>query len=140
MGSKLKGDAVADLTSQTSIIPNPSSPPRHTDNPSSDLHEKHTTDVCQSSFKSTLPQEPTENPSSHTSSPPSEPKTAPSNTANRSKRQSLSQRWKERHGVPEPKDEHGRGVYSGKTTEELVQQARSQVVDGRVVMEGAGVG
>jgi hypothetical protein len=63
----------------------------------------------------------------------------PSNTPSSSssptqKKQSLSQRWKERHGVPEPKDENGRGLYSGKTTDELIALSRKQIPDGRVYM------
>lgn len=52
-------------------------------------------------------------------------------TSNKPRKQSLKQRWKERRGVPEPKDENGRGIYTGKTTEELIRDARRQPVDGR---------
>ncbi len=50
------------------------------------------------------------------------------------KKQTFSQRYKERkRGVPEPKDENGRGLYTGKTTDELVKIGASQVIDGRIL-------
>jgi hypothetical protein len=145
--SKLKGDAIPDLISTTPPPSKPdtsSTPPPHTTNnhTSRDPTKKHqqqqppTTPYTPSIQSDRLPQ-PSKEPSSFSSTinaetPPQEP------SPTKPRKQSLKQRWKERRGVPEPKDENGRGLYSGKTTDELVKQARSQVVDGRIEAASAG--
>lgn len=142
-GSKLKGDDVPDLTSTP---PRPSKPetslaPQQTTITTSDLPEKQPTTDSQTTYPHSLPQQPAQNnkepSSSITQTPPEGPNKPPTlDTHNRPRKQSLAQRWKERKGVPEPKDENGRGLYSGMTTEDLIKLSRSQIVDGRVCAAG----
>lgn len=53
-------------------------------------------------------------------------------------KRSLRSLWKDRNnrGVHEPKDENGRGLYTGMTTEELVKRGGAQPADGRVLAAG----
>jgi hypothetical protein len=135
--SNLKGDAVSDLASSPS-----KSQPLHSSSLqpksiSSDQPEKHDGTTSTKAFDSTYYTHTIPPPQQDLTpqQPPTSKQPEPADTkedTNKPRKQSLAQRWKERKGVPEPKDEHGRGVYSGKTTEELVKQARAQVVDGRV--------
>jgi hypothetical protein len=127
--SKLKGDAIPDLTfppSEPSVAsPKPTSP-----SPQPALAKKTastTTNPFQSTKNPPFPHEPT-------TSQPDKHTTPPFSTSNnKPRKQSLAQRWKERKGVPEPRDENGRGIYSGKTMEELVKQGGQQIVDGRML-------
>ncbi|KAF7512556.1 hypothetical protein GJ744_000817 [Endocarpon pusillum] len=129
--SKLKGDEITDLSSPP-LAPHPSKFNRSSTSSSAPQPINTTTTTTDSRLPSN--QDPTNNgfqsTYTHNVPPQKEQKQAP-------KKQSLSQRWKERKGVPEPKDENGRGLYSGKTTEELVKMGGSQVVDGRVFAAGS---
>ncbi|ERF70040.1 hypothetical protein EPUS_03592 [Endocarpon pusillum Z07020] len=129
--SKLKGDEITDLSSPP-LPPNPSKSERSSASSSAPQPINTTTTTTDSHLPSN--QNPTKNgfqsTFTHTLPPQKEHKQPP-------KKQSLSQRWKERKGVPEPKDENGRGLYSGKTTDELVKIGGSQVVDGRVYAAGS---
>ncbi len=138
--SKLKGDEMADLASpppptkpstsnKSPISTSISSVPLPTNTTTAPTTRPHlpsnqtTNNTNNNNFQSTY---------THTISSPEQEPPQP-------KQQSLSQRWKERkRGVPEPKDENGRGLYTGKTTDELVKMGASQVVDGRVVTGGIG--
>jgi hypothetical protein len=129
--SRLKGDAIPDLTTQPSELS--AAPPKPTSLSLQPTSAKHTTSTTttnplQTTNTHTLPHEPsTTQPDKHAATP------STTNNNNKPRKQSLAQRWKERKGVPEPKDENGRGIYSGKTTEELIKQARQQIVDGRML-------
>jgi hypothetical protein len=124
-GSKLKGEAVPDITSHSPKTE--SSPPKHTDGP--EMHNEYGNKTFDSTYAHDLSQGASAPQPSKTPSSQAQPT---DNNKPKPRKQSLKQMWKERKGVPEPKDENGRGIYSGKTTEELVKQARSQVVDGRI--------
>lgn len=133
--SKLKGDEITDLSSPppphpsksnrssttSSSAPQPINTTTSTTTTTTDSHLPSNQDPTNNGFQSTY---------THTLSPQKEQKQPP-------KKQSLSQRWRERKGVPEPKDENGRGLYTGMTTDELVKMGGSQVVDGRVYEAGS---
>jgi hypothetical protein len=138
-GSKLKGEKVSDLTSSPPPPPKQGTHSRKSAsrNPDQPAHTSDDDKTYTSTFTNTYsqdhnapqpsaeqqPQKPFENTFTH------DPPPQDNEAGEKSRRQSLKDRWKTRHGVPEPRDENGRGVYTGKTKEEQARHARSLPIE-----------